>query len=167
MCFVSNMAVVMGLCKHMSGKKYFCSLPLAICIVGARTAELLINADQNPQCDNNGPKTLHCLHFPRARSHCRWVHGLQPYLWVFYCSWGYVCSWVGQLLGSRKMHSQLVICPTRKWTPVIKNKGREFDWSHRCWFYRSTAPLNPKRHFIAFLRYGSVKLISGPSRMSH
>lgn len=61
-------------------KKYFCSLPLAICIVGAGTAELLINADQNPQCGNNRPKTLHCLHFPRARSHCRWVHSLQPYL---------------------------------------------------------------------------------------
>lgn len=57
--------------------------------LGARAAELLFNTDQNPQCGGNRPQTLNSLCLPCASSHCCWLHGLQPQLWICYCSWGY------------------------------------------------------------------------------
>ena len=97
MCIVSNIAVIMCLRRKKNKNKTclsanicFYSSPLAMCILGTRAAELLINKDQNPQCGNNGPQTLHCLCLPRSRSDIRWLHSLQPQLWVCYFSRGYV-----------------------------------------------------------------------------
>lgn len=101
MCFVSHIAAIMGLCKHMSAGFCFCFSPVAICFLGARAAELLINTDQNPQRGRHRPQTFHRLRLPRARSHCWWLHSLQPQLWVCHCSWRYVwvCVHTGCVLG--------------------------------------------------------------------
>lgn len=84
MCFVSNVAVIMGLCTRT-----FVCQKLALvyhlwqsvrAFLGARAAELLINADQSPQRGGNGPQTLDCLRLPCARSHRCWIHSVQPQL---------------------------------------------------------------------------------------
>lgn len=87
----------MGLCKNIVC--LYCQNMILFIIsgklfayLGARAAELLIDTDQNPQCGGNGPQTLDCLCLPRARSHCCWLHSLQPQLWVCYRSWGYDCG---------------------------------------------------------------------------
>lgn len=82
----------MGLCLPKLASVYYIWQSLSFSLsafLGARAAELLIDADQNPQRGGNRPQTLHCLRLPRARSHCCWLHSVQPQLWVCHRSWRY------------------------------------------------------------------------------
>lgn len=70
----------------------FClsSLAIGFCFfLGARAAELLVNADQSPQRGGDGAQAVHSLCLPRASSHGGRLHGLQPQLWVCDRSRGY------------------------------------------------------------------------------